>query len=121
MGMRATRKGDTILDGVFVADRYIVRVLPSGAAGMDAFVLAVFTWALLGFGNVYCGMAGRALDPTVETVKKKTSLGVTRSMAYHPGVQQGIAEMVLELEGIGPQLCAKLTLGIDLDEQPRWG
>jgi hypothetical protein len=42
-------------------------------------------------------------------------------MAYHPGVQQGIAEMVLELEGIGPQLCAKLTLGIDLDEQPRWG
>jgi alkylation response protein AidB-like acyl-CoA dehydrogenase len=198
LGMRGTRSDDTILDGAFVPDRYIARVLPAGAAGMDAFVLAIFAWALLGFGNVYYGMAQRALDLTVETVKKKESLGVSRSMAYHPGVQQGIAEMVIELEGIGPhleqvardwsegvdhgaawvirivsakyhavesawrivdkaldlaggfgifrkgpfeqlfrdarlgrihpanamlshELCAKLTLGIDPDEQPRWG
>ena len=198
LGMRATRSDDTMLDGVFVPDRYIVRVLPAGAAGMDAFILSVFAWGLLGFGNVYYGMAQRALDLTVETVKKKGSLGVTRSMAYHPGVQQGIAEMVMELEAIGPhlehvardwsegvdhgtawvirivaakyhavegswrivdkaldlaggfgifrkgpfeqlfrdarlgrihpangmlthELCAKLTLGIDPDEQPRWG
>jgi alkylation response protein AidB-like acyl-CoA dehydrogenase len=198
LGMRATRSDDTILDGAFVPDRYIVRVIPAGAAGMDAFVLSVFAWGLLGFGNVYYGMAQRALDLTVGSVKKKRSLGVTRSMAYHPGVQQGIAEMVIELEGIGPhleqvardwsegvdhgpawvikivsakyhavesswrivdkaldlaggfgifrkgpfeqlfrdarlgrihptngmlshELCAKLTLGIDPDEQPRWG
>jgi alkylation response protein AidB-like acyl-CoA dehydrogenase len=121
MGMRATHSDDTILDGVVVADRYIVRVLPAGAAGMDAFVLAVFAWALLGFGNVYCGMARRALDLTVETVKKKTSLGVTRSMAYHPGVQQGIAEMVLELEGIGPHLDQVAHHWSDgVDHGPNW-
>lgn len=67
-------------------------------------VLGIFAWALMGFGNIYCAMAQRALDLTVETVKKKTSLGVSRSMAYHPGVQQGVAEMVLELEGVGPHL-----------------
>src|SRR5262249_49113284 len=40
----------------------------------------------------------------VEHVKAKTSLGLTRSMAYHPGVQYGIAEIAMELEAIGAQL-----------------
>lgn len=69
LGMRATRSDDTILDGVFVTDRYIARVVPAGAAGIDAFVLGVFAWALLGFGNIYCGMARRALDMTLASVK----------------------------------------------------
>ncbi len=104
LGMRATRSDDTILDGVFVPDRYIARVVPAGAAGLEAFVLGIFAWALMGFGNIYCGMAQRALDLIVETVKKKTSLGLSRSMAYHAEVQHGVAEMVIELEGIGPHL-----------------
>src|SRR5207249_8712347 len=120
-------------------------------------------WALLGFGNVYYDLAQRALDLTVEAVKKKKALGVSRSMAYHAGVQHAVAEMVLDLESIGPhldrvaedwsagvshglawvikivgakyhavetawrvvdrtlELAAKLTLGINPDEQPRWG
>jgi alkylation response protein AidB-like acyl-CoA dehydrogenase len=104
LGMRATRSDDTILDGVFVPERYVARVVPAGAAGLDHFVLGVFAWALLGFGNIYCGMARRALDLTVETVKKKTSLGLSRSLAYHAEVQHGVAEMVLELEAIEPHL-----------------
>jgi alkylation response protein AidB-like acyl-CoA dehydrogenase len=104
LGMRATRSDDTILDGVFVPDRYVARVVPAGAGGLDHFVLGVFAWALLGFGNIYCGMARRALDLTVETVKKKTSLGLSRSLAYHAEVQHGVAEMVLELEAIEPHL-----------------
>jgi alkylation response protein AidB-like acyl-CoA dehydrogenase len=104
LGMRATRSDDTVLDGAFVADHHIARVLPAGAAGMDAFVLGIFAWALLGFGNIYYGMAQRARDLTVETVKKKTSLGLSRPMSYHAGVQHGVAEMVIELEGIGPHL-----------------
>ena len=104
LGMRATRSDDTLLDHVFIPDRYIARIVPAGAGGLDAFVLGVFAWALLGFGNIYTGLARRALDLTVETVKKKGSLGLSRSMAYHAEVQHGVAEMVLELESIEPQL-----------------
>lgn len=104
LGMRATRSDDTILDSVFIPDRYVVRVVAPGAAGMDQFVLGIFAWALLGFGNVYYGMAQRALGLVTESVKKKTSLGLTRTMAYHPGVQHAVAEMVLDLEGIGRHL-----------------
>ena len=32
MGMRATRSDDTVLENVFIPDRYIVRVVPAGGA-----------------------------------------------------------------------------------------
>ena len=104
MGMRSTRSEDTILDGAYVPDRYIARVVPAGAAGIDHFVLAVLAWALVGFGNIYYGMAQRALDMTLDTVKKKKSIALTRSMAYHPEVQHAVAQMGVEMESIGPHL-----------------
>jgi len=104
LGMRATRSDDTILEDVFVADRHIARVVPAGAAGLDAFVLGVFAWALMGFGNIYYGLARRALDLTVENLKKKSSIGLSRPLAYHAEAQHGVAEMVLELEAIEPHL-----------------
>ena len=104
MGMRATCSHDTLLDGVFVPDRYIARVVPAGAAGLDEFVLGIFAWALVNFGNVYYGLATRARDIVLDMVKDKSSLALTRSMAHHPAVQYGVAEIVLELEAIGPQL-----------------
>jgi alkylation response protein AidB-like acyl-CoA dehydrogenase len=104
VGMRATRSDDTVLDGAFVPDRYIARVVPAGAAGMDAFVLNIFAWGILGFGNVYCGMARRALDLTIDALKKKKSIGVTRSMAHHAETQHHLAEMGLEVEAIEPHL-----------------
>src|SRR5215469_1634399 len=44
----------------------------------------------------------RLLFPqTIERIKNKTSVAqMTRSMAYHPGVQQAIADIVIEVEGI---------------------
>src|SRR5262245_10231967 len=78
MGMRATRSDDTILDGVFVPDRYVGRVVPAGAAGIDAFVLGLLAWALLGFGNIYYGLARRALELTTAAAKKKPSIALTR-------------------------------------------
>ena len=104
LGMRATRSDDTIVDNAFIPDRYIARVVAPGGAGVDVFILSVFAWALMGFGNVYYGLAKRALDHTLDSVKKKTSLALTRSMAYHPEVQHAIADMVIELESIGPHL-----------------
>jgi len=104
MGMRATRSDDTVLEGAFVSDSHIVRVVPAGLAGADFFVLSIFAWALGGFGNIYYGLAKRMLELSVEQVKSKGSLGMTRSMAHHPHVQSGIAEMVMGLEAIGAQL-----------------
>jgi len=100
MGMRATASNDTVLEGCVVPDHYIARIVPAGAAGMDAFVGTTFVWALMGFANVYCGLARYAMDRTVATVKSKKSIAITRTMAYHPEVQHVIAEMVIELETI---------------------
>jgi len=104
LGMRATRSDDTALESVFVPDRYIARVVPAGGAGVDQFILAIFAWALMGFANIYYGLAQCALDQSVASAKNKGSLGLSRSMAYHPEVQHAIAEMAIELESVGPHL-----------------
>ncbi len=98
LGMRATRSDDTVLERAVCPDKYIGRIVPAGAAGIDGFVIGIFAWALLNFGNVYYGLASRVRDLIVEMVKSKGSLGMTRSMAYHPEVQHGIAEITMELE-----------------------
>lgn len=104
LGMRATRSDDTILENAFIPDRYVARVVPAGGAGIDEFVLSVFAWALMGFANVYYGLAKRALDKSIAAAKSKSSLALSRSMAYHPEIQHAIAQMVIELESIGPHL-----------------
>ena len=104
VGMRATQSQDTILDGAFIPDEYITRVVDPGAGGIDLFVLGIFAWALLGFSNVYYGNAQHALDLTIEAVKNKKSIAITRTMAYHPEVQHAIAEMVVEMEGVGAHI-----------------
>jgi alkylation response protein AidB-like acyl-CoA dehydrogenase len=116
LGMRATKSDDTVLDGVFVPDDHIARVVSAGAAGVDGFVLGIFAWALLGFGNVYYGLAQRAMDTVLEAVKGKKSAALTRPMSYHPEIQHEIAEMAMELEGIGPHLdrvAADWSNGVD--------
>ncbi len=122
LGMRATRSDDTILDGAIVPDRYIVRVVPAGGAGIDAFVLGIFAWALLGFGNIYYGLARRAYDLTLETVKTRRSLALSRSMAYHPEVQHRVAEMTLALDSIEPYLERVATdWSTGVDHGALWG
>lgn len=104
LGMRATQSHDTVLDGTFVPDRYVARVVPAGAAGIDPFVLSIFAWALVNFGNIYYGIARRALDLTLETAKKKRSIALSRPMAYHAELQHIVAEMGLLVEEIEPHL-----------------
>ena len=105
LGMRATASQDTLLEGAFVPDRYIARVVAPGFAGADLFILAIFAWALIGFANVYYGLARHALDLTVDSLKTKTSIAISRgSLIHHPEVQRSVADMVIELEGVEPQL-----------------
>ena len=102
LGMRATRSDDTLLDGAFIPDKYIARVVPAGTA--DLFVLAIFGWAEPTFGSIYLGLAERARDVAAAGVKKRTSLALTRSMAYHPEVQRSFSEMQLALEAARAQV-----------------
>jgi alkylation response protein AidB-like acyl-CoA dehydrogenase len=53
---------------------------------------------------VYYGNAQRVLDETIEAVKGKKSMAISRTMAYHPEVQHAIAEMVIDMEGVGAHI-----------------
>jgi alkylation response protein AidB-like acyl-CoA dehydrogenase len=102
LGMRATSSHDTILDGAFVPDKNVIRVLPAGTA--DLFILTLFAWVEPMFGTIYLAAAQRAMDVAVEAVKSKTSLAITRTMAYHPEIQHNAAEMFLAIEGASAQV-----------------
>jgi alkylation response protein AidB-like acyl-CoA dehydrogenase len=104
LGMRATRSDDTVLDGAFVPDKYVARVIPPGAAGVDHFIIGFFTWGLTGFANVYYAVALRMREVIVEQLKTKTSIALTRPMIYHPEIQHGIAEITMDLESMGPHI-----------------
>ena len=101
LGMRATKSDDTILDNVFVPDQYVGRVIPAGTA--DLFILCLFGVALTGISSVYLGIAHRAMDLAVASARKRTSLALTRSMAYNPEVQHNVAMMALRLEAMDAQ------------------
>ena len=116
LGMRATASHDTVLDGVFVPDELTPVVTPAGFAGAELFHLAILAWALLGFANVYTGVARRAYDLTVAQVTSRRTIGLTRTMAYHPEVQHSVADMRMSLEAIDAYLgriCDDWSHGID--------
>ncbi|GAC1478970.1 MAG: acyl-CoA dehydrogenase family protein [Acidimicrobiales bacterium] len=101
LGMRATRSDDTVIDGAFIPERYIARVVPAGLGGADNFVLGVFAWAEPPFASMYIGLAERALELAVAGSRKKTSIAMGgRAMAYNPMIQHTIAEMAIELDSI---------------------
>lgn len=116
LGMRATASHDTILDGVFLPDEQVITVCPAGFGGADNFIVAWFAWALFGLSSVYLGAAERAYSETVAAAQKKTSLAMTRSMAYHPEVQHNVAEMRMRLEtasALLERMAIDWTAGVD--------
>src|SRR5262249_25428541 len=61
-------------------------------------------------------IALRARDIAVESVKRKTALAVSRSMAYHPEMQHSAAQMSLTIQAMGAQLdrlCLDWEIGVD--------
>ena len=117
LGMRATASQDTVLEGAFVPHRYVIRTRGPGFAGADEFILTMFGRFEPTIANIYIGLAERARDLTIERIRKKTSVAeMTRSMAYHPGVQQAIADIVIELEGMiahADRIAEDWTNGVD--------
>jgi alkylation response protein AidB-like acyl-CoA dehydrogenase len=102
LGMRATRSDDTILHDVFIPDRYIARIVPAGH--VDPFMLSLFANGLVNFANIYYAIGLRARDLAVGGARAKTSLALSRSMAYHPEIQHAAAEMTLALEPVLTQI-----------------
>jgi alkylation response protein AidB-like acyl-CoA dehydrogenase len=116
LGMRATASHDTILDRTFVPDSQVALVCPAGFAGAGLFQVGLFAWALLGFGGVYLGLAERIFDDTIAMLHRRTSIALTRSMAYHPEVQHYVAEMRIALEAARAHLeqtCDDWSNGVD--------
>jgi alkylation response protein AidB-like acyl-CoA dehydrogenase len=116
LGMRASASNDTIMDGAFCPDNLVGRVVAAGPAGVDMFILGVFANALIGLANVYFGAALRARDLAIEGAKRKTSLGLTRSMAYHPHNQYLAAEMDMMIESVSAlidRVAADWANGVD--------
>lgn len=104
LGMRPTQSHDTILDGVFVPDERIGRVVPAGD-GTDPFLVAMTVWALPLMAAVYLGAADRALELAVEHARRKTSMAIERgAYAFNPMVQHQVAEMYLELHAASATL-----------------
>jgi alkylation response protein AidB-like acyl-CoA dehydrogenase len=98
LGMRPTQSHDTVLDGVFVPDARIGRVVPAGDAS-DLFIVGMTIWPLALIAAVYLGIADRALDLAADGARRKTSIAIDRgAYAYNPMVQHQIAEMYLELD-----------------------
>ncbi len=98
LGMRPTQSHDTILDGVFVPDARVGRVVPAGD-GSDLYLIAMAMWPLSLIAAVYLGIAERALEVAVQGARRKTSVAIERgAYAYHPMVQHQVAEMYLELD-----------------------
>ena len=99
-------------------DRYIARVVPAGFAGADLFVLATFQWALTGFANIYYGLAQQLLDPhRGEREEEDLARDLTRApWPITPRCSTGVAQMVMEVEAIGPyldRLAEDWTNGVD--------
>ena len=120
LGMRATRSDDTVLEGAFVPDKYIGRVVAAGAAGVDGFVAGFLTWALIGFANIYYGLSLRIREVLVEQLKTKTSIAMTRPMIYHPEVQHGMAEITMAIEAMGPHIEAVAADWVEGRVGPDW-
>ncbi len=104
LGMRATQSHDTILDKAFCPDELTAVVTPAGFAGATPFLLGIFAWGLVGITSVYYGIARRAFDLSLARIPQRTSVALTRSMAYHPEVQHNVADMRMALDACEAQL-----------------
>jgi alkylation response protein AidB-like acyl-CoA dehydrogenase len=117
LGMRPTRSDDTILEGAFIPDKYIARVVPAGFAGADLFVLGIFAWAENTFASIYTGIAERALELAIANANKRTSVSLGgQTMAHHPEIQHELADMAILLEGTIPHIektAADWSNGVD--------
>ncbi len=110
-GMRASQSRSTRLDGAFVPDAQVSRILPLGPSA-DPFVFGIFSNFLLGLAAVYAGVADRALELAVAAVERRKSLRTGLPYADDPDFRWRIADMALALDPLEYELSA-LAAAVD--------
>lgn len=114
LGMRASQSFATRLDGAHAPADRIVRRLPPGPT-MDPFIFGIFANFEILLASVYTGLAQRALELAVETVKKRKSLkNENAPYSNDPDIRWRIADAAMQLDGIYPQIS---QIARDVDEQ----
>lgn len=105
LGVRATRSDDTALDGAVATSDRVVGLQPVGAEP-PPFVAGIFGWVLPLLGNVYHGIARRALDLAIDSASRRRSLalGEGRTQAHKPTVQSAVADAEIKLDAAQAQL-----------------
>ena len=78
LGMRATRSDDTILDGAFIPDRYVARIVTPGASGVDQFKLEVAAALILR------SVSGADEGQKVSDIYRALQTGFADSLASEP-------------------------------------
>lgn len=119
--MRASQSHDVVLEDVFVPHERVVATHPAGADDSPVTATA-FLWAITLISNVYLGIAERALELAVDALRSKTSIALDgRTLAHNPMLQHQIAEMWIDLDGLGAELDMFATDWIaGVDHGPAW-
>ncbi|WP_435300488.1 acyl-CoA dehydrogenase family protein [Timonella sp. A28] len=113
LGMRASQSCTTILDGAFAPAHRIVREIPAGPSA-DPFIFGIFANFEILLASVYTGIARRALDVAVDTVKKRVAVSTGQPYANDPAIRWRIADAAMELDVLFPLI---RSAAYDVDDQ----
>jgi alkylation response protein AidB-like acyl-CoA dehydrogenase len=120
LGMRGTQSRTTRLNGAVAEAAHVVRRIDPGP-DPDPIVFGIFSVFEILLASVYTGIARRALDLAVQTVRQRTSKKTGLAYSQDPDIRWRIADMALAYDALPPQIAA---LARDVDDQadngPRW-
>ena len=103
LGMRATQSCTTKLNGAHAPARRIVRRVPPGPQP-DPFLFGIFSSFEILLSAVYRGIARRALELALETVRRRRSLRTGAPYSSDPDIRWRIASAAIELDALDPQI-----------------
>lgn len=117
LGMRGTQSRTTRLNGAKADATRIVRRIDPGP-NPDPIVFGIFSVFEILLASVYTGIAQRALDLSVATVRTRTSKKTGLAYSQDPDIRWRIADMALAYDALPPQIAA---LAKDVDERADHG
>lgn len=121
LGMRASQSFATRLDGAHAPADRIVRRIPPGPT-TDPFIVGIFATFEILLASVYTGLARRAIEVGVETVRKRRSVKNDGApYSDDPDIRWRLADAAIQLDGIYPQI-EQVAADVDnqVDRGPLW-